>query len=99
DAAAESAGVGDITAGADTTAGAPAAASSSRDSLAELVESEWLTTEGDLYELTERGRAIVDRLTDVIADERTRATVGLSAEQYDTAITVLETMARNLGTS
>lgn len=75
---------------------APGAHSSSLESLTELVESDWLTTDGTLYELTDRGRTVVERLTVVIADERTRATVGVTAEQYDTAVTVLETMARNL---
>jgi hypothetical protein len=74
----------------------PGAHSSSLESLTELVESDWLTTDGTLYELTDRGRTVVERLTVVIADERTRATVGVTAEQYDTAVTVLETMARNL---
>ncbi|WP_341953200.1 hypothetical protein [Salinibacterium sp. TMP30] len=74
----------------------PGAHMSSLESLTELVESEWLTTDGSLYDLTDRGRAVVERLTAVIADERTRATVGVTLEQYETAVTVLETMARNL---
>lgn len=68
----------------------------SLESLTELVESGWLTTDGALYDLTERGRTVVDRLTVVIADERTKATVGVTPEQYATTLTVLETMARNL---
>jgi len=74
----------------------PGAHMSSLESLTELVESEWLTTDGPLYTLTDRGRAVVERLTVVIADERTRATVGVSPEQYETAVAVLDTMARNL---
>ncbi|EAR26016.1 hypothetical protein A20C1_09054 [marine actinobacterium PHSC20C1] len=69
---------------------------SSLESLTELVESDWLTTDGTLYELTDRGRSVVDRLTVVIADERTKATVGVTAEQYATTVSVLETMAHNL---
>ncbi|QYH35000.1 hypothetical protein [Salinibacterium sp. M195] len=68
----------------------------SLESLTELVESDWLTTDGALYELTERGRTVVDRLTSVINDERAKATVGVTDEQYATTLTVLETMARNL---
>ncbi|MGV8858303.1 MarR family winged helix-turn-helix transcriptional regulator [Rhodoglobus sp.] len=71
---------------------------SSLESLQELVESEWLTTDGSLYELTERGRGVVERLAAVIAKERTKATAGVTPEQYETAITVLETMAKNLST-
>lgn len=69
---------------------------SSLESLTELVESDWLTTDGTRYELADRGRTVVDRLTAVIANERTKATVGVTPEQYQTAVTVLETMARNL---
>jgi hypothetical protein len=74
----------------------PGTHTSSLESLTELVESDWLSTDGTLYELTERGRAVVDRLTVVVADERTRATVGVAPEQYEAAIAVLETMAHNL---
>jgi len=73
-----------------------AAHTSSLESLTELVESDWITTDGTLYELTERGRSVVERLTVVVADEREKATVGVTPEQYDTAVAVLETMARNL---
>ena len=74
----------------------PGTHTSSLESLTELVESDWISTDGTLYELTERGRAVVDRLTVVVTDERTRATLGVSTEQYNAAITVLETMAHNL---
>jgi len=57
---------------------------SSLESLTELVESDWLTTDGTLYDLTDRGRTVAERLTVVIA------------EQYDTAVAVLETMALKL---
>ncbi|MGV8912079.1 MAG: hypothetical protein ACOH14_05620 [Rhodoglobus sp.] len=69
---------------------------SSLESLTELVESDWLTTDGTLYDLTDRGRSVVERLTIVIADERKRATVGVTPEQYATTLNVLETMALNL---
>jgi len=79
-----------------TTPQGQSAPTSSVESLAELVDSDWLATDGTVYELTERGRTVVGRLTEVIANERTRATAGLTPQQYDTAVTVLETMARNL---
>lgn len=69
---------------------------SSLESLTELVESDWLTTDGTLYGLTDRGRTVVERLTAVIADERQRATIGVADEQYWTAVAALETMAHNL---
>jgi hypothetical protein len=81
------------TAGAPPT---PGTHSSSLESLTELVESDWLSTEGDLYQLTAHGSTVVERLTAVITTERQRATVGVTTEQYSTAITVLETMVRNL---
>ncbi|GHD81307.1 hypothetical protein CLV85_0379 [Salinibacterium amurskyense] len=68
----------------------------SRESLEELVESDWLATDGSLYELTERGRGVVERLAAVIAGERTKAIAGVTDEQYQTTVTVLETMAKNL---
>ncbi|TQO20111.1 hypothetical protein FB472_1723 [Rhodoglobus vestalii] len=74
----------------------PGTHSSSLESLTELVESDWLSTDGAHYQLTARGSTVVERLTAVIATERQRATVGVTTEQYGTAITVLETMARNL---
>ncbi|WP_010204390.1 hypothetical protein [Salinibacterium sp. PAMC 21357] len=68
----------------------------SLESLTELVESDWLTTDGALYNLTARGRTVVERLTAVIANEREKATAGVTSEQYETTVSVLETMARNL---
>jgi hypothetical protein len=70
----------------------------STDHLAELVESGWIAA-GAEYELTERGRAAFERLADVVATQRTRATEGLTQQQYDDTLAVLERMARNLGWS
>jgi len=79
-----------------TTLPAPGTHSSSLESLTELVESDWLATDGSVYELTERGRGVVERLTAVIAEERLRVTEGVTPAQYDTTVSVLEIMARNL---
>jgi DNA-binding MarR family transcriptional regulator len=70
---------------------------SSAEHLAELLDSAWLTLADDTYELTERGRAAFDKLADVVAVNRTAMTQGLTQEQYDETLTVLERMARNLG--
>ena len=75
------------------------AAESSADHLAELVDSGWISVTRGEYELLERGRTAFARLTGVVAEQRTRMTEGLSQEQYDDTLAVLERMARNLGYS
>ena len=71
----------------------------SADHLAELVDSGWISVTRGEYELLERGRMAFDRLTGVVAEQRTLMTEGLSQEQYDDTLAVLERMARNLGFS
>jgi DNA-binding PadR family transcriptional regulator len=75
------------------------ASESSADHLAELVDSGWISITRAQYELTERGRSALDRLTDVVAAQRTLMTEGLSQQQYDDTLATLERMARNLGWS
>ena len=70
---------------------------SSTEHLAELVDSGWVSLTSVGYELTERGRGALERLSQVVAGQRTQMTEGLTVEQYDEALAVLETMARNLG--
>ncbi len=74
----------------------PTAAESSVEHLAELVESGWVT-DGASYQLTDRGHAAFERLTEVVAVQRTVMTEGLTQEQYDETLAVLERMARNMG--
>lgn len=69
-----------------------------QEHLGELVESEWVIT-GEACQLTERGRAALDRLTGVVTVQRTAMSEGMTEQQYATTVTVLETMARNLGWS
>ena len=69
----------------------------SADHLAELVDSGWVAVSDGVYELLELGRAAFDRLADVVAEQRTLVTEGLTQQQYDEALAVLERMARNLG--
>ena len=52
-----------------------------------------------LTELTERGRAAFERLRDVVAERRTAATEGVTADEYEQTLAVLERVARNLGWS
>lgn len=74
-------------------------AESSADHLAELVDSGWVAVTRGEYELLDRGRSAFERLTDVVAAQRTLMTEGLSQQQYDETLAVLERMARNMGYS
>lgn len=65
--------------------------------LAELVESGWVSGDASGYAVTERGITAFNRLADVVAANRTAATRGLTQEQYDETLRVLEVLARNLG--
>ncbi len=72
---------------------------SSAEHLAELVDSGWVTADSGSYDLTDRGRGALDRLSQVVATQRTLMTEGLTQQQYDETLAALETMARNLGWS
>lgn len=76
-----------LVAGAETTI----------DHLTELIESAWVDATPTGYELTERGRGALDRLTNVVAEQRTTMSAGVSEPDYLTTVTSLERMARNLG--
>jgi len=69
------------------------------DHLTELIESAWVAATPTGYELTERGRGALDRLTGVVAEQRTLMSAGISEDEYLTTIGTLEHMARNLGWS
>ncbi|HRO29703.1 MULTISPECIES: MarR family winged helix-turn-helix transcriptional regulator [Micrococcaceae] len=70
-----------------------------KENLDELVESGWLVVEGDLYTLTSTGRTSGERVAAVVEEMRADITEGLDEEQYETVMTALQTMARNLGWS
>jgi hypothetical protein len=72
---------------------------SSVEHLTELIESAWVDATPTGYELTERGRAAFERLRDVVAERRTAATEGVTADEYEQTLAVLERVARNLGWS
>ncbi len=72
---------------------------SSLDHLSELIESSWVDATPSGYELTERGRSALARLTAVVSDQRTRMTTDLTEADYVTTIATLERMASNLGWS
>ncbi len=75
----------------------PADNESSAEHLTELIDSAWVDATPTGYELTERGRGAFERLEGVVAHERTLATEGITKEQYDETLAVLEKVARNLG--
>jgi hypothetical protein len=69
------------------------------DHLTELIESAWVDATPTGYELTERGHGALDRLTNVVAGQRTEMAAGVSEDEYLTTTRTLEQMARNLGWS
>jgi DNA-binding MarR family transcriptional regulator len=72
-------------------------ATTSLDHLSELIESAWVDATPTGYELTERGRAALDRLTTVVTTQRTQMSAGLTEADYLTTISTLRQMATNLG--
>jgi DNA-binding MarR family transcriptional regulator len=82
-----------------TVAGADEGPGTVEEHLDELVESGWLVVEGDLYTLTSTGRTSGERVAAVVEEMRADITEGLDEEQYETVMTALQTMARNLGWS
>ena len=72
-------------------------AESSVEHLTELIESGWVSTTATGYELTSRGQLAFAKLSEVVGQLRGSAAEGVSAEEYENTIAVLERMARNLG--
>ena len=85
------------TAPSDTFDAAAGDSETSASHHAELVESEWVRMAGSVYELTERGRIALERLSVVVDAQRTLATEGVTPDQYEQTVAVLERVARNLG--
>ncbi|WP_166880721.1 MarR family transcriptional regulator [Salinibacterium sp. ZJ450] len=70
---------------------------SSLEHLTELIESGWVSATEAGYEMTDRGRLAFQKLSEVVSELRDYAGEGVSAEEYQQTLQVLETMARNLG--
>ncbi len=70
---------------------------SSEEHLSELVESEWVRIDADVYMLTDRGGVAVGRLLGVVQRHRNEMATGITDAEYDATLDVLERMARNLG--
>jgi hypothetical protein len=75
----------------------PGTDESAAEHLAELIDSDWITVDGPVYALTERGRAAFGRLQQVVDGLRDQTSEGLTQEQYETTLIALERMAVNLG--
>lgn len=69
---------------------------SSVEHLDELLESEWVSKEAEVYQLTERGGTSFTRVRDVVL-HADHVAEGISEDEYRTTVTMLERMARNLG--
>jgi hypothetical protein len=69
----------------------------SAEHLSELIESAWVDATAAGYELTEKGRIAFDALAETVAALRDEMSDGLTRQQYDDTVAVLERMARNLG--
>ena len=67
------------------------------DHLTELIDSAWVDATPTGYELTERGHGALDRLTNVVAEQRTVMSAGVTEGDYLTTVSTLEQMALNLG--
>ena len=63
---------------------------SSLEHLTELIESGWVAATETGYEMTERGFTAVERLSEVVTELRSSAGEGVSAEEYDQTLAVLE---------
>ncbi|MGV8969607.1 MAG: MarR family transcriptional regulator [Microbacteriaceae bacterium] len=70
---------------------------SSMEHLAELIESAWVEIDGESIRLTERGLGAFERLSSVVAEQRTVVTQGVTEAEYVSTIEVLQRIAINLG--
>lgn len=69
------------------------------EQLSELIDSGWVDATPSGYEITERGRGALERLTTVVTEQRTRMTAGVTEPDYLTTVATLEQLARNMGWS
>jgi DNA-binding MarR family transcriptional regulator len=65
----------------------------------ELVGSGWVDDGGGLLSITERGRASLLTISEIVARNREQISQGIPEEEYATTVDVLQRMARNLGWS
>ena len=65
--------------------------------LSELIDSGWVDATPTAYELTDRGHGARDRLSNVVAGQRTDMVAGVAEDDYLRTVAVLEQIAHNLG--
>jgi DNA-binding MarR family transcriptional regulator len=65
--------------------------------VADLQRRGWLTSGTATVELTEPGTKEFARLLELVSADRTTLMTGIAPEEYASAVSVLERMARNLG--
>jgi DNA-binding MarR family transcriptional regulator len=70
---------------------------SSVEHLTELIESAWVDATPTGYELTVRGQAALERLSVVVAEQRTVITRGVTDAEYEQTVEILRRVAVNLG--
>ena len=80
-----------------TAATDDAAAESSSEHLGELIDSEWVAGTPEAYTLTERGSTAFQRLADVVSENRTQVSRGITDAEYLATVDVLQRVAGNLG--
>jgi hypothetical protein len=70
---------------------------SSAEHLSELIESAWVDATPQGYEMTERGFTAYGTLSEVVAQQRSLVTQGITETEYAATVGALEKMAHNLG--
>jgi DNA-binding MarR family transcriptional regulator len=67
------------------------------DQVSELIDSAWVDATPTGYELTERGRGALERLTEVMDRQKVELIEGIAEENYTTTLESLAQVAHNLG--
>lgn len=70
---------------------------SSAEHLTELIDSAWVDATPSGYEMTDRGRTAFSTLAGVVNQQRAQVASGITEPEFETTVSTLEKMARNLG--
>lgn len=63
----------------------------------ELIDSGWVGLDGEQYALTDQGRASLEKIGEVVKQNRDQISAGIPEEEYEATLDVLQRMARNMG--
>ncbi len=63
----------------------------------ELIDSGWVGLDGEHYTLTDQGRASLEKIGEVVKQNRDQISAGIPEEEYEATLDVLQRMARNMG--